>query len=342
MTRAKKIQWIMGLMLLSIMACQKTSLIEPLYFPKLMEIPAGFPAVTFPEDNAFSQERWDLGKRLFFDPIMSVDSTISCANCHLPQLAFSDEKSVSVGVSNRLGQRNSPSLANVAYHPYFTREGGVPTLEMQILIPIQEHNEFDFNIVLLAEKLQQQEEYVQMSELAYGRTPDAFVITRALATYERSLLSGNSRYDQYQFQGYTDVLSKAELRGMDLFFGEQTNCSKCHSDFNFTNYQFENNGLYEVYKDNGRFRLTSDSTDLALFKVPTLRNIAITAPYMHDGSYTSLEAVIQHYNEGGHPHSQKSEWIRPLNLSKEEQNDLIQFLNTLTDETFIKNPIFSN
>ena len=171
-------------------------------------------------------------------------------------LAFSDHTPVSFGVEDRLGTRNAPSLANVAYQPYFLREGGVPTLEMQVLVPIQEHNEFDFNIVLLAERLNDDTSYVKMAMNAYNRAPDAFVITRAIACFERSLLSGNSPYDQYIKNNNTNAMTDAQIRGMNLFFSDRTNCSTCHSGFNFTNYAFENNGLYIQYADIGRMRLT--------------------------------------------------------------------------------------
>ncbi|HHS95915.1 MAG TPA: hypothetical protein ENJ45_04930, partial [Phaeodactylibacter sp.] len=171
------IQWLSMVCLLFVLtACQdKEEDMEPLYFPALMEVPAGFPDVVHPEENTFSELRWALGKKLFFDPILSLDSTISCASCHKPALAFSDDVPLSPGVENRQGIRNAPSLANVAYHPYYTREGGVPTLEMQVLVPIQEHNEFGFNIVLIAERLAHDSTYVQMAQAAYGRPPDAFV-----------------------------------------------------------------------------------------------------------------------------------------------------------------------
>ena len=323
-------------------SCQKeaTTTPSPLDFPELMEVPKGFPAIEFPEGNEFTETRWELGKKLFFDPIMSVDSSISCATCHHPELAFSDKVAFSNGVENRVGTRNSPSLANVAYHPYFTREGGVLTLEFQILVPIQEHNEFDFNIVLIAERLAENPTYVSMAQAAYNREPDAFVITRSLANFERSLLSGQSAYDQYlNIENATDYPAEA-VRGMELFFSEQTNCSTCHSGFNFTNYAFENNGLYEEYADAGRFRLTGDEADRALFKVPSLRNIELTAPYMHDGSLTSLEEIIEHYNAGGQNHPHKSTLIQPLNLSEEDKKALVLFLKTLTDEAFIANPLF--
>lgn len=305
-----------------------------------MEIPAGFPAIDFPDDNAFTQARWELGKKLFYDPVMSVDGTISCASCHNPALAFSDNVAVSLGVENRSGTRNAPSLANVAYHPYLLREGGVPTLEMQVLVPIQEHNEFDFNIVLLADQLNTDSSYVKMAIEAYDRAPDPFVITRALACFERSLLSGNSPYDQYTQNNNTDAMTDAQIRGMKLFFSDRANCSTCHNGFNLTNYAFENNGLYVQYADEGRMRLTLKEEDRALFKVPGLRNIEMTAPYMHDGSIQTLQQVIDHYQSGGKEHPHKNPILKPLDLTPSEQKDLIEFLKALTDDTFLTNPIF--
>lgn len=313
-----------------------------MHIPVLMEIPQGFPDVDFPAGNTFSEVRWNLGKKLFFDPVMSSDSTISCASCHDPSLAFSDDKVFSDGVQNRSGTRNASPLFNVAYHPYFTREGGVPTLEMQVLVPIQEHNEFDFNILLIAERLNKNPEYVARSQEAYDRNPDAFTITRSLATFERSLLSGNSPFDQFFYQGDSEAMSRKEHDGMNLFFSEKTGCAECHSGYNFTNYAFENNGLYESYPDSGRFRLTGNESDRALFKVPSLRNVKLTGPYMHDGSFETIEAIIAHYNTGGKDHLHKSALIKPLNLSAKEQSDLLAFLKSLTDQTFVENPIFKN
>ena len=333
-------KWFYTLLFITIVlvSCRKQE-VEPLHFFDLMELPEGFPAIAATSGNQFSQKRWELGKKLFYDPIMSSDSSISCASCHAAELAFSDDVAMSLGVKSRIGTQNAPTLANLAYHPYYTRAGGVPTLEMQILVPIQEHNEFDFNILLIVERLKNNPTYVQMANESYGREPDAFVITRALANFERSLISGYSRYDQ--FVNYNkNTLSKSEERGMDLFFSDKTNCSNCHADFNFTNYAFENNGLYEEYTDEGRFRLTQKEEDRALFKVPTLRNIELTAPYMHDGSLLTLEEIVEHYNSGGKNHSHKSDLIQPLNLSNREKNDLIAFLKSLTDEGFTQNPLF--
>ncbi len=336
------IKWpyLVCLILAIILSCQKDEVVRPSAFPQLMEVPEGFPEIPAPPDNTFTVERWELGKKLFFDPIMSRDSSISCASCHQVEFAFSDNHRVSEGVDGNAGVRNAPTLTNVAYHPYFTREGGTATLEMQIQIPIQEHDEFDFNILQIAERMSADETYVEMAQLAYGRLPDAFVITRALSCFERSLISGNSRFDKYYYQGDLHMLTDLERKGMSIFFGEQGKCSHCHNGFNFTNYAFENNGLYESYVDNGRFRLTQLEEDLARFKVPTLRNIDLTAPYMHDGRISTLEKVIEHYVTGGKTHPNKNPILEPLSLSKEDQEALLAFLKSLTDETFVNNPIF--
>ena len=327
----------LAIILIGLSACEQPVQPEPL--ESLLAVPSGFPEPLFPEDNRFSEDRWVLGKKLFFDPILSADQSISCASCHKPELGFSDDRALSLGVSKRLGVRNAPTLANVAYHPYYTREGGVPTLEMQILVPVQEHAEFDFNILLIAERLKADSSYVQLSHLAYERDPDAFVITRAIACFERTLLSGESRYDKF-ILGDQTALSSQEKIGLNLFFSDRLSCSACHSGFNFTNYSFENNGLYAEYPDPGRFRLTNNEADRALFKVPTLRNIEVTAPYMHDGSIQTLEEVINHYNEGGANHPHKSSLIRQLLLLPNEKEALVAFLKSLTDDHFITNPKF--
>jgi len=328
--------------LVCIGACQKDSILPDSNESDGNEfaLPKGFPEIQYPNDNAFSPARWQLGKRLFFEKALSIDSSLSCGSCHKPSLAFSDNVALSDGVQQRPGKRNAPTLANVAFHPYLTREGGVPSLEMQVLVPIQEHNEFDFNILSAAKRLQQDSNYIVMSNQAYGRNPDYYVITRALANFERTILSGNSPYDQYFYQNEISSLNPDEKAGMDLFYSSKTNCSSCHTGFNFTNYAFENNGLYDSYADIGRERLTGQPSDRALFKVPTLRNIAVTGPYMHDGSIATLREVIDHYNSGGQEHPHKNEIIKPLNLTDEEKDQLLAFLHTLTDTEFLSDERF--
>ncbi len=296
----------------------------------VLPIPEAFPEPYIPEDNQLSWDRVNLGKRLFYDPILSSDSSISCASCHKQDYAFADNIPISPGVENRVGRRNSMSLVNLAYHDFFMREGGVPTLEMQALVPIHEHNEMGFNIVLAAERLQSDSSYYQQSVNAYARAPDSYVITRALASFQRTLISGSSRYDER-------LLNASELRGEALFYEDALACYQCHGGFLFTNQGIENNGLYLHYEDSGRYMLTFLDTDIGRFKVPTLRNIAYTSPYMHDGSLETLDAVIEHYASGGKNHPNKSEFISGFSLTDSEKNDLINFLKSLSDTYFLNN-----
>lgn len=318
-------------------SCAKESDQPKVLAPNLGELPLGFPDIDYPLDNEYTHYRWLLGKKLFYDTILSKDRNVSCASCHDAKLAFSDKVDLSIGSDDEIGTRNSPTLANVAYHPYYTREGGIPTLEMQILVPIQEHNEFNTNILLIADTLSKISSYIEMARRAYDREIDPYVITRALANFERTLISGQSHYDmEYHYQ-ISGAMSESAKRGQLLFESDKTNCTGCHSGFNFTNYAFENNGLYTEYDDIGRARLTNNDEDIALFKVPTLRNIELTAPYMHDGKIKTLVEVIEHYNSGGKDHVNKSLLIKPLNLSDNEKDDLLAFLHSLTDINFIQN-----
>jgi cytochrome c peroxidase len=307
------------------------------YVP-IFAAPSNFPIIKYPDDNAYNYSRWKLGKKLFYDNALSRNQTINCGSCHQTQFAMADNQAFSLGVEGAVGFRNAPTLVNLAYQPYYNFDGSSQTLEMQVLVPIQEHVEFDFNIVEIAKRLGNNITYQSMSKEAYNREIDYYVITRALANFERTLISGNSKYDKYTRQETN--LTAEELRGFNLFTSTRTNCNTCHAGFNFTNYTFENNGLSNEYNDEGRARVTKLYTDKAKFKVPTLRNIEKTAPYMHNGSKATLTEVIAHYNSGGFNHPNKSNLIKPLHLSTEEQNDLVAFLKTLTDESFIKNPFF--
>lgn len=307
-----------------------------------LKIPKGFPTPIIPENNQLNNSRVELGRRLFFDKILSRDSSVSCASCHKPELAFTDGKKLGVGIRDQKVSRNSPTLTNVVYNPYFLMDGGVPTLEQQIIVPVQEHKEFDFHFALIAQRMQKDSAYVKSSKKAYNRKPDAFVITRAISAFERTLISGNSNYDKFEYQGNSKALSNSQKRGKDLFFSDKLKCSECHTGFNFTDYSFQNNGLYLNYLDSGRMRLTSLESDRDLFKVPTLRNIELTAPYMHDGNFTTLELVIKHYETGGKDNPQKSNKIKGFKLKESEREDLVHFLESLTDSTFITNTSLSN
>lgn len=303
------------------------------FFMKSVRNEMVFEKVASSESNpSIDSLRYELGKALFYDPILSSDSSVSCASCHKQKFAFADNKKISPGVSGRLAKRNAPTLANVGELKHFLFDASVPTLEMQILVPIQEHAEMDDNIVDVAERLKKISYYRKLSQAAYNQDPSPFVITRSIAHFERQLTSRNSRFDQYM-RGETK-LSKSEKNGMKLFFHE-LQCSRCHSGPNFSNQEPMNNGISANENDPGRMRLTDKQEDFGLFKVPTLRNIALTAPYMHDGRFSSLESVVNHYQKGGDATPNKSELIEPFSLSKTQANDLINFLNTLTDSLFL-------
>lgn len=309
-------------------------------YAKLYKIPDAFPNMEIPSDNEFSIERWELGKMLFYDTKLSIDSSISCAHCHKASTAFSDNIAKTPGVFNLPGSRNVPTLTNIGFQPYFTKEGGVSSLEKQVLIPIEEHNEMGFNILDAGKRLNKINTYKEKSILAYGREMDYYVITRAISCFERSLISSNSNYDQW-LDGELE-LSEGVLKGKELFFSDKTNCSTCHSGILFTDFSFQNNALYEVYADEGRYKLTNDINDVGLFKVPTLRNINLTAPYMHDGSLSTLREVVLHYSSGGTAHPNKSEVLTALNLTEDEIKDLISFLESLSDYNFVNDKLFNN
>ena len=299
----------------------------------LIEIPFGFPEFIVPKDNPLTEAKIELGKKLFFEKLLSRDSSISCASCHNPKYAFTDGLVKAKGIKDREVTRNTPTLTNIAYNTSFLRDGVNPSLEAQVIVPIHEKNEFDFHILLAAERLKKKKEYVDLSLAAFGEVPNPKVISNAIASYERTLISGNSRYDQFTFQKDSTALSNNELRGMHLF--NKHNCVSCHSGFNFTNGEVVNNGLYKDYTDIGKMRVTLDPKDKGAFKVPTLRNVAITAPYMHDGSIKSLEAVIDHYIRGGYDNPNKDKRIKGIKLSENDKQDLVVFLKCLTDSSFI-------
>ncbi len=320
--------------ILTLFACKEDLPIVPDMdeTPLQLILPNGFPPMPIPEDNPLTKAKVALGRKLFYDPVLSIDSSVSCANCHKQHLAFSDDRTVSKGVQGRLGFRNSPTLTNVGYLPLLLKEGGVETLEIQALTPITDHAEMDFTIAGAASRLQKNPEYVKMSFLAYGQAPSPFTITRALAAFQRTMISGNAPADK------PSTLSPEALNGKQIFFGDKAKCSQCHSGFNYTNDGFANNGLYETYTDEGRFRLTQNPNDVGSFKIPTLRNIALTAPYMHDGSLASLNEVLDHYQSGGYPHPNKSPLIQPFELTNQERQNLLAFLQALTDNEFVTNP----
>lgn len=319
------------LSLLLLSSCQKE---EKSY---ALDLPPGFPEVDLPEDNLPTPLRVELGKRLFFDPILSRDSSISCGSCHFRRLGFADDKVISPGIEGRLGFRNAPILTNLIYRENFFFDGGVPNLELQVVAPVEDENEMDFHLGAVVERLARHPEYAALLEKAYPGKPLTFAFTRAIASYERTLLTGQSAFDRYYYQGDSNALDSQEKRGWQLF--QDKGCRDCHSGPNFSNEEFINIGLYADYDyngDPGRRRVTALDSDIGQFKVPSLRNIALTAPYMHDGSMQSLEEVVDFFASGGKAHFNKNPQMQAFALSPQEKADLIAFLESLTDWDFVQ------
>jgi cytochrome c peroxidase len=309
---------------------------------QLASPPADFPALPVPADNPITAEKVALGRRLFFDKRLSRTGEIACASCHRQENAFADPRAVSVGVEGRTGTRNAPALINLAYGRSFFWDGGVDTLERQAMAPIIAANEMDLRLAVAVTRVGEDARYREQFQRAFAEAPSPGNLTRALATFVRTLLSGNSRYDRHR-RGEANALTPAEQRGMELFFGERGECFHCHDGFNFTNERFANDGSGTAVAgaDIGRQRITGSPNDHARFKVPTLRNIAVTAPYMHDGSVATLEEVVDQYVRGGRGEVPPDPTVHPLDLDAGERSDLVAFLRALTDEGFLRDPRFA-
>lgn len=287
-----------------------------------------YPVLEYPADNPNNAAAASLGERLFFDPILSVDSSISCGSCHKPELGFATNDRVTPGVGGVLGKRNSPSLLNVGFQPYFMREGGVPSLEMQVLVPLGDATEMAHNVVDAVRRLNRNTGYRNEFLTVYGDTASAFLLVRALANFERTLVDFDAPFDHF-IQGDATALSNEAIKGGKLFYGKAA-CVQCHSGVLLTDFGFANNGTAIVDStDYGRELLTNESDDRYVFKVPSLRRVQITAPYMHDGSVSTLADVVEQYNTGGANHSYTDSRIEPLGLSGSEKAQLVAFLEAL-------------
>ena len=286
------------------------------------------PEIVYPKDNPSSDAKIELGRRLFFEKALSIDSSISCGSCHKPALSFADSVALSDGVMGRKPFRNTPSIINAGFLPYFMMEGGVKSLELQVLAPLQDHNEMALHVFEACKRLNADSSYSRQFDLVWGDSATPFTLTRSIASFERELIIFNSAFDEY-LEGDSLALSESARRGKDLFYSDRTDCSSCHTGRLLTNFEIKNNGLAKVYEDKGLFRLTTKDEDAGKFKIPSLRNVKHTAPYMHDGSLTSLKAVLNHYNRGGMGHPNQDPLVRPLDLSENELEDLIAFLRSL-------------
>ncbi|MFN7145150.1 MAG: cytochrome-c peroxidase [Myxococcota bacterium] len=306
----------------------------PLAACAVVDVPADFPEMPVPADNPLTQAKVDLGRALFFDTRLSRTEEVACASCHRQDAAFADPRPVSAGVEGRTGDRNAPPLFNLAWNTAFMWDGGVPTLEQQAIGPITNPLEMDMTMNEVVTRLSDDPAMIRRFRHAFGEDPTADGVTKALASYERTLVSGESRYDAAE-RG-EETLTPEEEEGRDIFFGERGECFHCHTGFNLTNNGILNNGMDTG--DEGYARVTEDEADAGKFKVPSLRNVALTAPYMHDGSVDSLEAVVEHYAAGGQGHPNTDPTIHPLDLDDAEKRALVAFLRTFTDLDFVTDP----
>lgn len=340
-------------------SCKKDGgLTDIAYEPEeyIVEIPEGFPELLSPPDNPLTKEGVQLGRRLFYDPILSADNSMSCSSCHEREQAFTDNLATSVGIDGIAGTRSSMSLLNIGffYNGLFW-DGASDNLEEQAIEPVQNPVELHEDWGNVEEKLRNHEDYPTRFRKAFGIQDESEITkelaTKALAQFERILISGGqSRYDKI-LSGEVFPTDE-ELNGYDMFFDispdfPDAECGHCHGGPLLTTNEYFNNGLDEVadlsnFPDLGRGGVTNYVFDNGKFRAPSLRNIALTAPYMHDGRFQTLEEVLEHYNSGGHYADNLDPLILDLELSEENMQDIITFLHTFTDTTYLENPDLTN
>jgi len=314
--------------------------------------------INIPSDNPTTKQGVYLGRRLFYENRLSANNKISCGSCHMQEKAFTDGKKRSEGVDKTLTDRNAMALVNLLWNRKFFWDARAPSLEDQASVPMVNPHEMGQTLAVSVKKLQSTNYYPPLFKAVYGDTKiTGEKIVKAIAQFERTLISADSRYDKYL--NSTIKFSAAEMRGLLLFNTSPNpdkrirgaNCAHCHGGPKNDLELFHNNGLDRIYTDRGIEIITGIKTDHGRFKVPTLRNIALTAPYMHDGRFTTLEEVVEHYSEHIKSSDALSAFLQnesnikgavALKLNFDEKKDLIAFLNTLTDSTFVTNPKFSN
>jgi len=342
-------------------------------------LPKGFPKPFVPADNPMTAAKVELGRYLFYDTRMSVNGKSSCATCHKRELAFTDGRAVGVGATGELHSRSAMSLVNVAYSAALTWSNPqMKTLEDQALVPMFGEHPVELGLRQgdgFLPMLRSDAKYRSLFESAFPADADRFTIanvTKAIASFERSIISARSPYDRYHYDRDDNAISESAKRGETLFFNQHLSCFRCHGGFNFgeaaasernaeREVEFHNTGLYNLpgvlsYPEPnvGIYEFTKAPEDVGKFKAPTLRNIALTAPYMHDGSIPTLEGVLDHYSAGGRtitsgPHAGKGQdnpnkdpLIGGFTLSQQDRGDLIEFLRCLTDDEVIRDPRFAN
>jgi cytochrome c peroxidase len=342
-------------------------------------LPDGAPVPSVPADNPMSAIKVELGRWLFYDTRLSINGSMSCSSCHFQRLAFTDARARAVGATGELHPRGSMSLVNAAYASRLTWANHLlDRLEVQALTPMFGENPVEMGMAGreddIVDLLRAESRYSKLMPQAFPDDDDPFSVlnaVRAIASFIRSIVSFESPYDRYQ-RGDQEAMSPSQIRGMQLFFSEKTECFHCHGGFNFTDSSthenlviesvgFHNNGLYNIDElgaypagNTGLHDMTGERRDMGRFKAPTLRNIAVTAPYMHDGSIETLDDALDHYLAGGRRISEgpfsgdgsrnpyKSVFVRRFELDDGERKDLLAFLNALTDESVLRDPKYSN
>ncbi|HJZ57490.1 MAG TPA: cytochrome c peroxidase [Gemmataceae bacterium] len=307
---------------------------DPLFPPGGPKVPLGLVPIMWPKDNPYTPEKAELGWLLYFDKRLSVDGTVSCASCHNPQFAFTDGQPFSRGIRNQLGGRSAPTVINRAYSLEQFWDGRAKTLEEQAKGPIANPIEMGHAHDLCEKCIGGIPGYRTRFRDVFG-PGDVTIdnIAKAIATFERTVLSGNSAYDRFK-AGDANALSESQKNGMKVFFSDHARCDSCHEGVNFTNGKYANVGIGmdKPMPDLGRFVVTQKEEDRGAFKTPTLRDVARTAPYMHDGSLKTLEDVVEHYNKGGIKNPWLHQDVRELKLSDQDKKDLVEFLKSLNGE----------
>jgi cytochrome c peroxidase len=298
-----------------------------------IEIPLGLDqsAMQIPEDNPLTKAKVDLGRKLYFDERLSIDATISCAFCHNPLLAFADGRYLAMGVLGHKGQRNSSTILNRVFSREQFFDGRAKNLEEVVLAHIQNPKEMNNTLENVVKIISADKYYRQSFRKAFNTKVTTYGIAKAIASFVRTLISGNSPYDKFM-AGDKNALSESAQRGLKLFQSERLNCTACHNGLNFTDENYHNNGAGQDLEvpDLGRYNQTKEDSDRGKFKTPTLRDIARTSPYMHNGSLKSLLDVVNFYDQGGIPNQNLSEEVKPLRLTEQEKLDLVNFLRSLT------------
>jgi cytochrome c peroxidase len=293
----------------------------------------------FEKENADIKTKAGLGKKLFSEKILSKDSSVSCASCHKPQYAFADTVAFSIGIEGKLTKRNTPSVLNMKNRPYYFWDGRAGSLEDQCLMPIQNPDEMGLPVEEAVKRLNASREYKTLFKKIFNQNPTAKNLAEAFAAFEQTLETVDSKFDDWSND--LKKLTASEERGRQLFVGDKAKCFDCHRMEDFTNDEFKNIGLYNGsnLNDAGLYNITKKETDLGKFKTPGLRNIAVTAPYMHNGMFKTLDEVVEYYNDPQKfipdPINIDDGLKTPLGLSEKEKKDLVSFLKTLTDKKYV-------